>query len=193
LAIVSDEPGTTRDLRETALDLDGQLVVLVDMAGLRDTQSKAEAEGVRRARLAIEEADLVLWLTAPDVEGVPSVAPLFGTMWQVAAKADLAPCPIDADLAVSARTGAGIDDLMRRLGHFAAEATAGEPALISRERDHFAIERALAALAGAQTTKELELIAESLRAAALALARLTGRVDAEMVLDRLFSAFCIGK
>ena len=70
IAIVTDEAGTTRDVREVPLDIAGQLYILLDLAGLRDTDSKAEAEGIRRARSAIETADILLWLTAPDVADV---------------------------------------------------------------------------------------------------------------------------
>ena len=193
VAIVTDEPGTTRDVREVAIDLGGQLVILVDMAGLRDTSSKAEAEGVRRARAEIAQADLVLWLRAPDVvEAVPDAveAPL----WRVATKADIGPPGAGFDLSISATTGAGLPDLMQRLELFASDASAGEPALLSRERDLVALREALAALGEARVClSDAEVAAESLRRASSALERLLGRIDAESVLDRLFSAFCIGK
>ena len=72
IAIVTDEAGTTRDVREVPLDINGQLYILLDLAGLRDTDSKAEAEGVRRARQAIDQADIVLWLHAPDIGDMPA-------------------------------------------------------------------------------------------------------------------------
>jgi tRNA modification GTPase len=190
LAIVSDEPGTTRDVREVALDLGGQLVVLVDMAGLRETESKAEAEGVRRAQTEIDRADLVLWLMAPDVAvAAPSARVM---TWRVATKVDIGPVSGSNELAVSARTGAGLDVLTDRLKRAAAESTSGEPALLSRERDREAIAAAIAALRETDLS-ELELAAEALRRSGHALARLVGKLDAEMVLDRLFAAFCIGK
>ncbi|HVW94306.1 MAG TPA: tRNA uridine-5-carboxymethylaminomethyl(34) synthesis GTPase MnmE [Devosia sp.] len=184
-AIVSDEPGTTRDVKEVALELGGQLVVLVDMAGLRDTESRAEAEGVRRARRQIEAADLVLWLTAPDVSATEKPAANC-PVWEIATKADLG----GGDISV--RTGYGIDELLGRLKVAAADGVGGEPAVVSRERDVVALRMAVAELEGIDLDR-LELAAESLRAAGHVLARLVGKVDAEMVLDRLFSAFCIGK
>jgi tRNA modification GTPase len=191
LAIVSDEPGTTRDVREVALDLGGRLVVLVDMAGLRETESRAEAEGVRRASAEIVRADLVLWLVAPDVE--PLQPPQASTLWTVGTKADIA--PVVAEYALSAATGIGIGELLAALTAFAeAAAGAGRPSLLSRERDLVALTAAQEALdrflsEGATD----EIAAEHLRQAGLALERLVGRIDTEQVLDRLFASFCIGK
>jgi tRNA modification GTPase len=194
VAIVTEEPGTTRDVREVAVDLDGQLVILVDMAGLRDTESKAEAEGVRRAMTEIGQADLVLWLEAPDVPAAKLPALETQPLWRVATKADLLPPGAMSGEAVSAKTGAGMDRLVARLTQFATDQTAGEPPLLSRERDLAALEAAGAAVVEAQELlAEPELAAEALRRAATALERLLGRMDAEAVLDRLFSAFCIGK
>jgi tRNA modification GTPase len=191
LAIVSDEPGTTRDVREVALDLGGRLVILVDMAGLRSTESRAEAEGVRRAEAEIARADLVLWLVAPDVD--PLDPPVQSPLWTVGTKADLA--PVRAHYVLSVETGIGIDALLDALAAFAeAAGGAGAPALVSRERDLLALQSARDALGrfisdGATD----EIAAEHLRQASLALERLLGRIDTEQVLGRLFASFCIGK
>ncbi|MBN9305170.1 MAG: tRNA uridine-5-carboxymethylaminomethyl(34) synthesis GTPase MnmE [Devosia sp. 67-54] len=191
LAIVSDEPGTTRDVREVALDLGGRLVVLVDMAGLRPTDSRAEAEGVRRAEVEIARADLVLWLVAPDVP--PLDPPPQPALWTVGTKADLGPVP--AQYSLSVQSDVGVDELLAALAGFAAAAAgSGPPALVSRERDLAALQSAQAALdrflsEGATD----EIAAEHLRQASLALERLLGRIDTEHVLDRLFASFCIGK
>jgi len=191
LAIVSDEPGTTRDVREVALDLGGRLVVLIDMAGLRAADSKAEAEGVRRAEAEIARADLVLWLVAPDVEALQ--APEGPPLWTVGTKADLA--PVAAEYALSVVTGNGVAELLAALTSFAeAAGGAGRPALLSRERDLAALTQAQEALdrfLGEGATDEIA--AEHLRQAGLALERLVGRIDTEQVLDRLFASFCIGK
>ena len=191
LAIVSDEPGTTRDVREVALDLGGRLVILVDMAGLRRADSRAEAEGVRRAEAEIARADLVLWLLAPDV---PLLEPPPATpLWTVGTKADLG--PVAATHILSVRTGTGIAELLAALTGFAeAAAGAGDPALLSRERDLVALQQAQAGLdAFLNEGATDEIAAEHLRQASLALERLIGRIDTEQVLDRLFAAFCIGK
>ncbi|QMV00102.1 tRNA uridine-5-carboxymethylaminomethyl(34) synthesis GTPase MnmE [Devosia sp. D6-9] len=192
LAIVTDEPGTTRDVRDVAIDLNGQLVIIVDMAGLRETDSKAEAEGVRRARAELEIADLVMWLQAPDgatMDPPPTSAPI----WRVATKADLAPG--SGDISISTRTGDGLDALTARLSTFSSDlAGQGEPSLVSRERDRQGLSEALAQMEAVAARLEIsEITAEQLRLAGVSLERLLGRIDTEMVLDRLFSAFCIGK
>jgi tRNA modification GTPase len=166
-------------------------VILVDMAGLRSTESRAEAEGVRRAEAEIARADLVLWLVAPDVD--PLDPPVQSPLWTVGTKADLA--PVRAHYVLSVETGIGIDALLDALAAFAeAAGGAGAPALVSRERDLLALQSARDALGrfisdGATD----ELAAEHLRQASLALERLLGRIDTEQVLGRLFASFCIGK
>lgn len=192
IAIVTDEAGTTRDVREVPLDIGGQLFVLLDLAGLRETRSKAEAEGIRRAYEALRFADLVLWLRAPGIDDAEPVA-LTAPMLVVGNKADLGSVP-GADIAVSAQTGLGIEALVDRLSQLGAELGSGEPPLLSRERDRQALEAArnAVALSGALLGQP-ELAAESLRTASQALERLVGRLDAERVLDRLFASFCIGK
>lgn len=193
IAIVTDEPGTTRDIREVAVDLGGQLVIFVDMAGLRETTSKAEAEGVRRARQEIAQAALVLWLVAPDVAESGAVETRGQDVWRIGTKADIGSVA-DVRHSLSARTGEGLAELVADLGRFAAAASAGEPPLLSRERDLAALQKASAAVLEAEERLGApEIAAEALRRAAHALERLLGRMDAEAVLDRLFSAFCIGK
>ncbi len=195
IAIVTDEAGTTRDVREVPIDIGGQLVIFVDLAGLRETTSKAEAEGVRRAREEIERADLVLWLSAPDVPDVPVVAPDGVPVWRIATKADLGVTSAEYELALSTLTATGLERLLARLEAFAGEHIgAGEPVLLSRERDRAALAEAVRALEATQSMlADPELAAESLRIASQALERLIGRIDAERVLDRLFASFCIGK
>ncbi|WP_431021501.1 tRNA uridine-5-carboxymethylaminomethyl(34) synthesis GTPase MnmE [Devosia alba] len=192
IAIVTDEAGTTRDVREVPLDINGQLYVLLDLAGLRDADSKAEAEGVRRARLAIEQADIVLWLSAPDIAEEDDALRRKASL-RIGTKGDLGPSG-DFDLTVSARSGSGLDALLAAIERLGQELASGEPALISRERDRLALAAAIAALTAAQQQLAApELAAESLRIASQALERLIGRIDAERVLDRLFASFCIGK
>jgi tRNA modification GTPase len=191
LAIVSDEPGTTRDVREVALDLGGRLVILIDMAGLRASDSRAEAEGVRRAEAEIARADLVLWLVAPDVESPEP--PARDPLWTVGTKADIK--HVLARYTLSASTGAGVAELLAALTAFAETAAgAGQPALLSRERDLIALTAAREALDRflAEGATD-EIAAEHLRQASVALERLLGRIDTEQVLDRLFASFCIGK
>jgi tRNA modification GTPase len=198
-AIVADAPGTTRDVVEVHLDLGGYPVIVADTAGLRETADAAEQEGVRRARSRAEEADLVLWLQPAD-EGEPQ--PELATnavVWRVASKIDLAEhgARLDADHAVSAQTGAGLEALIDALAIAARAALgSGEHAGVTRARHRAAVAEAVEGLARTLASwAELpdELIAEELRRAAQALGRITGRVGVEDVLDRLFSSFCIGK
>jgi len=192
IAIVTDEAGTTRDVREVPLDIHGQLYILLDLAGLRETDSKAEAEGVRRARHAISHADIVLWLSAPDIEETDS-ALRAGADLRIGTKQDIGAAP-DVDHLVSVATGAGLTELLEAIESIGRTIMGGEPALISRARDRVALASAIDALDRAQTQLEVpEIAAESLRLASQALERLLGRLDAEHVLDRLFSSFCIGK
>lgn len=202
-AIVSDEPGTTRDLKEVPLDIDGQLIILVDSAGLRQTESRAEAIGIARAEAAMLSADLVLWLQAADLPPMspPDLAELLGEeLWgrppfvTLGTKADLGAVP-GAQYLVSVATGAGVAELLQLL-YDASGASAVNPAeiLVSHARDREALIAAQIALSDAAGhVAEAEIAAEDLRRASSALARLLGQMDAESVLDRLFAAFCIGK
>lgn len=192
IAIVTEEAGTTRDVREVPLDINGQLYILLDLAGLRDTDSKAEAEGVRRARLAIDQADIVLWLVAPDIVDISDQIATRADL-RVGTKADRGTVP-DVALSISSETGEGVSTLLEQIAALGASRQSGEPAIISRERDRLALSAAVEALNWASQQLETpELAAESLRMASQALERLLGRMDAERVLDRLFSSFCIGK
>ena len=192
IAIVTEEAGTTRDVREVPLDIGGQLFVLLDLAGLRETESKAEAEGVRRAQAAMRSADIVLWLRAPDIDDVPRPEGVAANL-VIATKSDLG--LVDgADLSLSTQTGQGVGELFTRLAALGADLASGEPPLLSRERDRLALEAAVDALEKAQHLMGTpELAAECLRIASQSLERLLGRIDAERVLDRLFASFCIGK
>lgn len=197
--IVSEEAGTTRDVIEVRLDLSGYPVILSDTAGIREAPGAIEQEGVRRAMRTAEDADLVLWLSdasLPPVAPPLEIARLEDRLITVANKIDLGAAPASAALAISAKTGAGLQELIGRLAK-EAKARAGneEAAVITRARHRHELERARLALGrfldgGAAET---ELRAEDLREAAFALGRITGRVDVEQVLDQIFSQFCIGK
>jgi len=193
IAIVSREAGTTRDVREVPINVDGQMVLLIDVAGLRDTGSEAEAEGVRRARREVERAHLVLDLKAPDVADRPGITGGEGRTAVVGTKSDIGAVP-GAELAVSAHDGTGLAGLLELIRGELATHVGPEPSLVSHRRDAEALESALKALSpSAIEGAPPELVAEALRTASTALARLTGEIDAEAVLDRLFAGFCIGK
>jgi len=193
VAIVSDTPGTTRDVIEVALDLSGVPVVLIDTAGICETTDPIEAEGVKRARARAEAADLVLWLVDDEKAPVPRDPK---REWVVRTKADLMKGkPKPGQLAVSGKTGAGIDALVVKLSEEAAK-LAGEPALVTHARQRKALEAAaahLTALSKPEVSMREELFAEELRGAANAFARVTGKIGVEDVLGEIFKNFCVGK
>ncbi len=276
-AIVSPYAGTTRDVIEVHLDLDGWPVTLLDTAGIRETEDPIEMEGVRRARERAAAADLVLWVE--DASGDSAEAGGAGSRvdgpsakadtrtignevnklrkrpgagdtftgaaasgaparWLVRNKADLLRSAhisesglpeldrneeksisnkslkyiVNNDLTgkteskfkkyeyefnISAASGQGVDAVLEALARFAARFVGGaEPALIARDRHRRVLEDCLAALRRALAPAlagQEDLVAEELRAAAVALGRLTGRVDVEDILDVIFRDFCIGK
>ena len=204
VAIVSEEAGTTRDVIEVRLELDGLPVIVSDTAGVREAAGKIEQEGIRRTLGRAREADLILWLidvTAPPAEVPPDIAAKADRTLVLANKMDLLPqgmlLPLPPDaIGISVLTGHGMDTLTRRLTSFvAAHIGESESPALTQARHRQQLERCLAALRsflGAPMT-EVELRAEDLRRAAQALGRLTGAVDVEDVLDQVFSRFCIGK
>jgi tRNA modification GTPase len=211
-AIVSPHPGTTRDVIEVHLDLDGYPVTLLDTAGIREGADAVEQEGVRRARERAAAADVVLWVTDASASGRAANGPdksLAGAkIGLIANKADLAGerlCIGTAKdnseyiftLSLSALAGTGMAALETALSAYAKDFFAStESALITRARHRHALEETVVALDRAMSRDNSgheELIAEELRAAATTLGRLTGRVDVEDILDVIFRDFCIGK
>lgn len=190
-AIVSDEPGTTRDVLEVRLDIGGVPVTLVDTAGLREAAGAVEREGVRRALARAERADLRLVIAAPDAGDFALARD--GDI-RVLNKIDLgADVPAGA-IGVSAMTGAGLDALEAALKARVGSAYEGsEHPVITRARHREGLAECAAALARAGAGGDADLIAEDLRLAARALGRITGRVDVEELLDVIFRDFCIGK
>ncbi|RMF66870.1 MAG: tRNA uridine-5-carboxymethylaminomethyl(34) synthesis GTPase MnmE [Alphaproteobacteria bacterium] len=203
VAIVSPEPGTTRDAITVRLDLAGVVVAFVDTAGLRAAAGAVEEEGIRRAHRHAREADLALWLVPADEQEDIPPPPDMGErpLWHVRTKQDLVPdLPAgrqDAErFVISARTGAGMDALLSALGSWVEAVTAGPPALVTRRRQEDAVAEAREALAEARAqlaAGDWLLAAEALRRADAALGRITGRGGVEEMLDRLFAEFCIGK
>ncbi len=190
-AIVSEQPGTTRDVLEAALDLGGIAVTLIDTAGVRDTADPVEAEGVRRARARALAADIVLDLQCGEARLAYDPDDRVIT---VASKCDIVPAGANA-LAVSATTFAGMDILRATLTERARSLiSADRDPILSNARQVAALGETHASLtAAAQLHLLSELRAEELRMAANSLGRLAGRVDTEAVLDVVFSSFCIGK
>jgi tRNA modification GTPase len=193
VAIVSDIPGTTRDVIEVRLDLGGYPVILADTAGLRESADAIEREGVRRARARAESADLrLLVLDGAQAGEMPSrSADVDLVVWN---KADIAPRRIASGLWVSAKTGEGLPELILLLSDRAANRLSpGEAPVLTRARHRHALEEAAQSLRAALEIMEPELAAEQLRLALRAIGRLTGRVDLDELLDVIFRDFCIGK
>jgi tRNA modification GTPase len=200
VAIVSPHAGTTRDVIEVQLDLDGFPVTVIDTAGIRETDDPVEQEGVRRARARAAEADLVLWLSETDGTEVPKEDG--SPVWLVHNKIDLAKTPtaINWDsrrsFAISASRGDGLAELVSALVGFAQEYFGStEGGLIARVRQRELLQQAAASLERSvmAIVEGEELAAEDLRSAAYALGRLLGQVDVEDILDVIFREFCIGK
>ena len=201
-AIVSPQAGTTRDVIEVHLDLGGYPAILADTAGLREAAGDVEEEGIRRALARAENADLRLVMLDARAPGPDAaLAELIdGDALVVLNKIDLCDAPPPARvagadaLAISAKTGDGLEALIDRLGQAVADRAASGASLApTRLRHRLALEACLAALGRAGDQPVAELRAEDLRAAAAALGRLTGRVGVDDVLDAIFRDFCIGK
>ncbi len=191
VAITSSVAGTTRDIIEVRMDLDGLPVTLLDTAGLRETQDEVEQVGVERARRRAERADVRLWLVAPE-DPTPDCVVGPADMI-VGSKADLQP----RVGAISSHTGLGLDlllaEISARLGTMAAN-----PGVLIRERQRHALSSATAALESAQRWLydggvQAELISADVRSAIQALEMLVGRIGVETVLGEIFASFCIGK
>ncbi len=209
-AIVSPIAGTTRDVIEVHLDLNGYPVNLIDTAGIRESSDDpVEREGMRRARDQAGRANLVLWvIDATAADANTTTIPPGVTHWTVLNKLDLvSPQQLPrlewqfknkagAHL-ISATTGAGLDGLIDAIVEFAEQTFTLEPALVTRERQRKVLTGVVQSMVEfiklAERGAGEELIAEQLRLAASGLGRLTGRIDVEDILEVIFRDFCIGK
>lgn len=208
-AIVSSTPGTTRDVLREHIHIDGMPLHIVDTAGLREARDAIESEGIRRAREQMQRADRVLLvlddsshqgLPAEVLQHVPEKLPrsvvrnkidLTGRAAGVTKNADA------TEIALSAKTGEGLDALRRHLKACMGFQPAGEGTFTARRRHLDAIRRAQACLVQGQArlreSRAGELLAEELRLAQQALSEITGEFTREDLLGRIFSSFCIGK
>jgi tRNA modification GTPase len=205
-AIVTAIPGTTRDVLRESIAFDGAELMLADTAGLRESTDVVEGEGVRRARAELARADLVLVVVECGgeraAEAIIAGVPERVARIVVVNKIDLAgraPARTEdagaVTVALSARTGAGLDLLREELKRVAA-GDQGDGVFSARSRHVLALERAgehLAAARSSLLSSSQELIAEDLRAAQQALGEITGTFSSEDLLGAIFSTFCIGK
>jgi tRNA modification GTPase len=190
-AITSRHAGTTRDVIEVRLDLEGLPVTLLDTAGLRDAEDEVERKGIEKGLWRAGLADLRIWLTENDE--LPGQGYIAGDI-VVHAKADL---NTNSGMAVSGITGQGVDRLVSAISANLSQRTASV-GIAMRERHRLAmfraamhLVRAVAALPFAR--EQTEIVAEELNLAIRAVDAIVGRVDVEDVLDEIFSRFCIGK
>lgn len=201
-AIVTDEPGTTRDLLEVTLDLQGLRVRLTDTAGLRDAPEKVEAIGIEKAKAKAHGADLLLLLqdiaNPRDVGELPTVAPTLrvGTKLDLLEDRAASDATEDYDLVISVKNGTGVEELLGEIGRRAAEAAGSFGDVLPSRLRHVELLGAansyLVRATDGQTVGQ-ELRAEELRLAADRLGRIVGAIDVEDMLDVIFSQFCIGK
>jgi tRNA modification GTPase len=200
-AIVTAIPGTTRDALREAISIDGVPLVLVDTAGLRPAADEVERLGVERSRKEVAQADLVLAVfdASSGDFSLPVAPAAAAARVNVYNKIDLvpgfaAPAGERAAVAVSAKTGAGMDALRRAILEAAGWKSHAESVFLARERHLRALRAANAHLAAAaEHAHQWELFAEELRLAQLALAAITGEFSADDLLGEIFARFCIGK
>ena len=207
-AIVTAQPGTTRDLVREHLEIDGLPVHIVDTAGLRETADVIEREGVQRARGQLAVADLTLLVVdasdpgpmEPLLAEVPGGVPVIVVRNKIDLTGESAGLPAEQEPGVvrlSALTGAGLDDLRRAIKARAGFSDPGEGTVIARQRHLDSIRRAREHFDAGREQLEMnragELLAEELRAAQLALAEITGEFSSDDLLGEIFGKFCIGK
>ncbi|WBT06439.1 tRNA uridine-5-carboxymethylaminomethyl(34) synthesis GTPase MnmE [Brevundimonas vesicularis] len=198
-AIVTPIAGTTRDVLDADLVIGGYAVTLSDTAGLRDSDDPVEAEGVRRARMRAEQADLRVWVRAlGDPDGVAAAYVKDGDLI-VATKSDLGVSLARVGhetLAVSTTTGDGLAELRDWIAARLAQDLSGAdfPA-VTQERHRLRLLEALESVDAARAALHVapEMAGDDLRRAADALARVTGAIGVEDILGEVFSTFCIGK
>jgi tRNA modification GTPase len=198
-AIVTDEPGTTRDLIEVALDLNGQKIRVTDTAGLREGGGTVETIGIEKAIARGRAADLVLLLediaNPSQVAELPEMLPVL----RVGTKYDLVSSESNSDsydICISVASGYGLDRLLQEISNRAEVALGESVDLIPwRERHVSLLSDALKFLDSARSAVQVgyELRAEDLRLASERIGRISGAVDVEDLLDVIFSQFCIGK
>jgi tRNA modification GTPase len=196
-AIVTSIPGTTRDALREPILIEGVPLVVVDTAGLRESRDEIERLGMQRTQAELERADLVIAVfeasrgrdALPDLPAAPSSIDVYN-------KLDLAPgfVPPGDAIAVSAKTGEGLEALRQRILRAVGWSSSGEPVFLARERHLRALDEAATHLAAAAgEVRRWEFFAEELRLAHAALGRITGEFSADDLLGEIFARFCIGK
>ncbi|OGA20465.1 MAG: tRNA uridine-5-carboxymethylaminomethyl(34) synthesis GTPase MnmE [Betaproteobacteria bacterium RIFCSPLOWO2_02_FULL_67_19] len=206
-AIVTALPGTTRDALREAIQIEGVPIHITDTAGLRESRDELERLGIARAQRELARADVVLAVfdaavgLLPEDRAVLAQLPPESHQVHVYNKIDLVPVGAAAggsggaaEVFVSAKTGAGLDALRRKLLETAGWQAHGEGVYLARERHLRALARAQTHLAAAaEQESRWEFFAEELRAAQAALSEITGKFTADELLGEIFARFCVGK
>ena len=196
-AIVTPIAGTTRDALRESIQIEGVPLVIIDTAGLRPSSDPVERLGIERTQRELERADIVIVIfEAGEAHAPLEEVPAGTALIEVYNKIDLAPGFVapTAAVAVSAKTGAGMEALKRAILRAAGWGATGETVFLARERHLRALQRAAAHLeAASREPQRWELFAEELRLAQTALAGITGEFTADDLLGEIFSRFCIGK
>ena len=202
VSIISEQPGTTRDVLEASLDLGGYPVIIADTAGLRASTNPIENEGIKRAQEWAKTANSRLILLEPSTEAgfLERLKPNPECDLVVLNKIDLLPRDFKKEqtLAISLKDEIGLDKLLNGLKKIVSKNMVGqEPPVITRTRHREALQSCLNSIKSAKTAllsdEEPEIVAEELRAATKSLGRVVGAVDVEDLLDVVFGDFCIGK
>lgn len=209
-AIVTEIAGTTRDVLKEHIKLDGLSVELIDTAGLRSNPDLIEAEGIRRAKAALQSADAALWIqdatkisgaedfTGP-AENIPAGIPVVVVKNKIdlVTSDDSGAAPDSDSIHLSAKTGAGLDSLIAKIKQLAGYENLGEGAFTARQRHLDALQRAQQHFQhgrqALEDSKSGEIFAEELRLAQQALGEITGAFSSDDLLGKIFSEFCIGK
>lgn len=207
IAIVTDIPGTTRDVLRDHILIDGMPMHIIDTAGLRQSEDIVEQEGIRRAYQEIEQADIVLYVSDASVAHVPLLTlqdevtrPLIFIRNKIDLTQELPSCKTEYDrtvISISAKSGMGIDLLKQKIKDCVGFNHGGDGVYLARRRHLDALAKAEAhvqlALHQLQQARAGELAADDLRLAQRALNEITGEFTADDLLGRIFSSFCVGK
>lgn len=192
VAIVTDEAGTTRDVLDVHLDIDGFAVIISDTAGLRESDNIVETEGIKRAQLKGQEADLVIWLT--DINDEAELNTDFDNALQVISKDDS--LSVTDSISISVTHENGLEKFLSEVKNQIRNKVGNrEGVLISRLRYREALVDCVGHLSFVidNEISDIELKAETLRHASDCIGRITGKIDVEDLLDVIFSEFCVGK
>lgn len=212
-AIVADVPGTTRDTIEQGIELGGIAVYLTDTAGIRRTNDEIEAQGVKRSENALNESKLAIFMldgsgeiTEEDCLAMRALKKSKADLLVVLNKLDARERLSEADvkkefgvspLRISAKTGAGIDELKQRLLEYAEQDKTAAEILITNERHVFALRRAAEeideAIAAMEQGIDMDCVTIDLNAAWASLGEITGKTVSEEIIDKIFTKFCLGK